>query len=164
MSAALVRDVCGQEFDQRSRPERHLRTSNPRRTPTAADVVEARAGSTSPGTGTSSWTTLRGVPTKRCCPWHVAEVTRTLGEVRRHVEKPEHQPSQRGERAALASLSATRLAKILEGISFPATDQELQEHARDRADEEDMAILERMDGGPHEAMAKATRELGRRVG
>lgn len=186
--------VCGQGFEQQSRLERHMETSHPPRAPSAADLEHALAGINFPAsrselvahaekraskraedeTGDRPHDTsapsaeavtdvLRELPDRRYRD--AAEVARALGQVRRHEEKPEHQPSRLGgERAARASggpPSSARLASLLEGIDFPASEEELAEHARARATPGEMAVVERLDGGPWEDMADVMRAYAR---
>jgi len=98
--------VCGQGFEQRSRLERHLRTSHPPQAPSAAILESALSGIDFPQdrdglveyareNGTERLAeALSELPERRYRD--AAEVARALGEIRRHEEKPSHQPSRLG--------------------------------------------------------------------
>ena len=163
---------CDQTFGQRSRFESHLETSHPAQAPSAADIQAALAGISFPASredllshaeGRADDATLEVV---QALPDHryrdAAEVTRALGEIRRHEKKPEHQPSRLGGEAALESTSAARIASLMEGISFPASQAEVRRHARKAdASEEEMTILNEFRDRSYNDMADVTREFGR---
>ena len=167
-------DVCGEEFEQRSRLERHRTTSHPPRAPSAADVVQALAGIDLPqdraglvehaeGRADDDVIQILGeLPDRRYRD--AAEISRALGEIRRHEAKPAHQPSRRGCREAIESDSAAALAELFRDVDFPVSDDEVRERVRRRGDEELQEWVHDLRGGPYTDMTEIMREIGRRPG
>lgn len=159
--------VCNEGFEQKSRLERHMETSHPEQAPSAADMERALKGAVFPLTRREaielaerqgrSTELLRQLPggTYR----DAAEVARALGGVKSGESKPGHQPSKRGGEQATQSLSGSGIASVFEGMSFPASADELKNHARDNADQSTLEIIERFRSGTYHSMADVTREL-----
>lgn len=165
-------EVCGQEFEQKSRYERHMLTSHPRQAPSAADIeavlkdvsfpqsrnglIEAaRANDAS----SELLSVLRDLPAQEYRD--SAEVARSLGEIRAHERKPSHQPSELGGERAMESLSAARLATLFSGLDFPASAADLKEHAQNTASKQEMATIQKFRGGTYDDMADIAKEFGR---
>lgn len=159
--------VCNEGFEQKSRLEQHMETSHPEQAPSAADLEKALKGAEFPLTRRQaiefaednghSTELLRQLPggTYR----DAAEVARALGGVKSGESKPGHQPSKRGGDQATQSLSGSGIASVFEGMSFPASADELKDHARDNADRSTLEIIERFRSGTYHSMADVTREL-----
>lgn len=159
--------VCNEGFEQRSRLARHMETSHPVQAPSAADMEQALKGADFPLTRRQaiefakdkgrSTELLRQLPggTYR----DAAEVARALGGVKSRDSKPGHQPSKRGGDQATQSLSGSGIASVFEGMSFPASADDLKDHARDNADRPTLAIIERFRSGTYHSMADINREL-----
>lgn len=162
--------ICGTGFEQRSAYERHMQTSHPEQSPSAADLEHALAGVDFPASRAELVRRARGrdeagiaeilqaLPEQRYRD--AAEVARAFGELRSHEPKPSDQPSKRGGEAALESLSAARIASLFEGIDFPASAEALRKHARQRASEAEMAVLERFPERCYHDMSDVARALG----
>jgi len=162
--------ICGQGFEQRSAYRRHMQTSHPEQAPSAADVEGALAGIALPATrdelvrhardgGHDDIATLLAeLPARHYRD--AAEVARAFGELRSHQDKPNHQPSARGGRRALESLSAARLAALFEGIHFPATHQDLVDHVQARADDKERAAIGRLPERTYHDMSDVARAFG----
>lgn len=163
--------ICGARFDSASALERHRRTSHAGQALTAADLEKALAGVDFPRRPAElvryarnrghdeAADALDDLPERTYRD--AAEVARAFGEIRRHEAKPATKPSRAGGAAAREALSAARIAELFTGISLPATAEELERHARDEANDVEMAIIERFGPGPYEDMADIARELGR---
>lgn len=159
--------ICGQGFEQRSAYRRHLQTSHPQRASSAADLERALAGIHFPaGRDALADHARRGghddvagileeLPEQRYRD--AAEVARAFGELKSHQTKPAHQPSERGGQAALESLSAARVASLFEGLTFPASRDDLLEHAGRRAGEDELTVLRRLPEDRYEDMADIAR-------
>jgi hypothetical protein len=147
--AQFVCPIDGEGFDQKSRFERHMASSHPKSALTAADLEHALAGITYP-TGKAAlivhagrrvpedsdvMSALRSLPDRTFRD--AAEVGIAWGEVKaKHPTEASMEfvgtepPSVLGGEVAAASLSAAGVATILGGIDFPATRDDLVEHAR----------------------------------
>lgn len=165
-------EICGQEFEQKSKYERHMLTSHPERAPSSADLEAALQGiefpQSRPGlieaasaneASSELLDILRELPDQEYRD--SAEVARALGEIRSHQRKSSHQPSKLGGARAMDSLSAARLATLFSGLDFPASANDLQEHARNQASDEEMEIIRKFRSGRYADMADVSKELGR---
>ena len=142
--------VCGDNFDQKSRFERHMATSHPESAPSAADIEKTLSGIQYPksreelvdyASGRVSddeelINLIRSLPSRLYRD--AAEVAIALGEVKQRqgvrsseeVTKTEA-PSTKGGRAAAAmSVSAASIAKVLSGVDFPKNKGGLKDHAQ----------------------------------
>lgn len=159
--------VCDEGFNQKSRLERHMMTSHPEQAPSAADMESALAGADFPlhkagilelaRSNNQSTELLQQLPDREYRD--AAEVARALGEVKSHVEAPQHQPGKLGGERAMQSPSAAKLASLFEGISFPASVDDLKNHLRDKADKTTMQTVERFRHKTYYSMADVTKEL-----
>lgn len=159
--------ICGDGFEQKSRLEQHMETSHPEQAPSAADMEKALRGADFPLTRREaiefaenhgrSTELLRQLPGGSYRD--AAEVARALGGVKTGETKPDHQPSKRGGNQATLSLSGSGIASVFEGMSFPASADEVKEYARDNADRSTQEIIERFRSGTYHSMADVTREL-----
>lgn len=159
--------VCDEGFNQKSRLEKHMMTSHPEQAPSAADMESALAGADFPlrkaailelaRSNNQSTELLQQLPDREYRD--AAEVARALGEVKSHTEAPRHQPSKLGGERAMQSPSAARIASLFEGISFPASVDDLKDHARHKADKSTMQILERFRPKTYYSMVDVTKEL-----
>lgn len=164
-------EICGEGFEQKSAYERHMTTSHPERAPSAADVEKAVKGIEFPETRDGLIDAARGsadpelLAILRQLPDREfrdsAEVARALGEVRSREAKQQHQPSRKGGARAMESLSAARLASLFADVSFPASASELKERIRPAADDEEMAVIEELQGGTYKDMSDVAEEIGR---
>lgn len=165
-------EICGQTFEQKSKLERHLATSHPERAPSAGDIEHALKGVDFPQTrqglieaasanaaSPETVSILREFPDQEYRD--SAEVARALGEVRSHQHKPSRQPSKLGGERAMEAMSAARVASLFSGIDFPASAADLKKHARGKANEEELAVLERFHSGTYRDMSDVAKELGR---
>lgn len=141
--------VCGEEFEQQSRFNRHIQTSHPQKAPTTADVMQMLKGVQFPKTReeliiyaqqkddkSKTIALLEDIPKE--VYKDAAEVTRAISSVKRHERKPAHQPSKLGgEHAASSpkSPSAAQIASMLSGITFPKNAKQLQDYARSQSKE-----------------------------
>ena len=82
------------------------------------------------------------------CPECHAEL-RGENSLRRHLEQSHPQ----------APLGAARVARMLEGASFPASADELLDYAREHGSEEDVNLVQQFRGGSYRSMTDVAREL-----
>ncbi|MBS9402249.1 DUF2795 domain-containing protein [Halomonas sp. TRM85114] len=172
--AQFACEICGAEFEQKSRYERHMQTSHPKQAVSAADIEKTLKGVDFPKSrdelvdrmGDEAQPVrdiLERLPDREYRD--AAEVARAFGELRTHEKAPQNQPSKTGgERAMQASSSspsAARFASLFAGMQFPASRDELKQHARAKASEEEMQILEKFGGHTYHNMAYVTKELNR---
>jgi hypothetical protein len=182
--------ICGDEFEQKSRLERHMTTSHPASAPSAADVEKALAGIHYPKIkedlvqyvsqkastiGQDLFDLIKSLPDRTYRD--SAEVAVALGELKsgkgvrtaKQVEQTE-KPSTRGGRAAVASssISAATIAKVLSGIDFPKSKNDLKEYAKDNiskvgAQDSDVVLnlLDELPAKEYTNMADVEREIGR---
>ena len=150
-------EICDETYEQRSRYERHLQTSHPRRAASAADLEQALAGIDFPkpkrglvahaahrGSSPELLELIRTLPPRTYRD--AAEVGVALGELKRRRPKRRagaEPPSRKGGRAAArVPRSASGMAKILTGIRFPASKAELRKLAwRNRTAVVDSQVL-----------------------
>ena len=155
--------ICGDGFEQKSRLERHMATSHPPSAPSAADVERVLSGIRYPKTKKdlveyasqkASTVAQELLDLINSLPDRTyrdsAEVTVALGELKsgkkprsaREIEETE-KPSAKGGRAAItsSSISAVTIAKVLSGIEFPKSKNELVERAKENKDKVDNAEL-----------------------
>lgn len=159
--------ICGDGFEQKSRLEQHMETSHPEQAPSAADMEQALRGADFPLTRQEAieFAESHGRSTEllRQLPGgsyrDAAEPARALGGVKSGESKPDHQPSKRGGERATLSLSGSGVASVFKGMTFPASADDLKEHARDNADRSTLEIIERFRSGTYHSMADVTREL-----
>jgi len=143
--------ICDDGFEQKSRFERHMATSHPKRAPSSADIQKALSGIKYPRTkdeiinyaservsDEELRNMIKSLPTREYRD--SAEVAIALGEVKRNQGIRSAQevadteaPGAKGGRAAAAtpsSVSAAAVAKVLSGVNFPKNKGELKDHAR----------------------------------
>lgn len=171
--AQFTCEYCGEGFEQRSRYERHLQTSHPPRAPNAADLERALRGIDFPASRATLaevagknadehiLTVIRALPERDYRD--AAEVAEGLGEVIGHRQAPSRQPSRKGGENAMTSLSAARIASLFSGMTFPATAEDLVEHARKTANRDEMALVSQLSDITYRDMTDVTREFGRCV-
>jgi hypothetical protein len=183
--------ICGDGFEQKSTLERHMATSHPPQAPSAADVERVLSGIEYPKTkedlvqytsqksstiGQELFELIKSLPERTYRD--SAEVAIALGELKsgkkvrsaKEVEASE-QPSKRGGRAALTSsaISVATIAKVLSGIDFPKSKNNLKEYAGyqlRKADEvEDsktiMDIIDSLPDREYSSMADVEHEIGK---
>lgn len=168
--AQFVCDICGAEFEQKSRYERHMQTSHPRQAVSAADIEKALKGVEFPK-GRSELldaiddanrkvrSVVERLPAREYRD--AAEVARAFGELRTHEKLPDTQPSKTGGERAMQAPSAARFASLFAGMQFPANRDELKVYARAKASEEEMQTLETFGKHTYYSMADVTKELER---
>ena len=183
--------ICGNGFEQKSTLERHMATSHPPQAPSAADVERVLSGIEYPKTkedlvqytsqksstiGQELFELIKSLPERTYRD--SAEVAIALGELKsgkkvrsaKEVGASE-QPSKRGGWAAVTSLSisAATIAKVLSGIDFPKSKNNLKEYAGyqlRKADEiEDsktiMDIIDSLPDREYSNMAEVEHEIGK---
>lgn len=171
--AQFVCEICGATFEQKSRYERHMQTSHPRQAVSAADLEKALKGVSFPKRRNELLEAMGSEPQEvrnivERLPDReyrdAAEVARAFGELRTHERAPENQPSKTGGEHAMqtsSSPSAARFASLFAGMTFPANRAALLEHARAKAGEEEMQLLERFRDHQYRSMADVAKELER---
>ncbi|SEM08156.1 DUF2795 domain-containing protein [Halomonas daqiaonensis] len=166
----FVCEICGDEFEQKSRYERHMQTSHPRQAVSAADIERALRGVAFPKERSELIEAIdddnrevRGIVERLPAREYrdAAEVARAFGELRSHQKLPDNQPSKTGGERAMQAPSAARFASLFAGMEFPASRDELKAHARTRASDEEMQTLERFGEHTYDSMAEVTKELAR---
>lgn len=141
--------ICGDGFEQKSRFDRHMATSHPKRAPSAADVEKALSGIQYPKTkeeiinyasakisDEELMKMIKSLPAREYRD--SAEVAIALGEVKQkqgirsaeEVAKTEAPGARGGRAAATSSVSAAAIAKVLSGVNFPKNKGELRDHAQ----------------------------------
>jgi Protein of unknown function (DUF2795) len=170
--------ICGDGFEQKSRLERHMITSHPPRAPSAADVEMVLVQYTSQKASTIGqdlFDLIKSLPNRTYRD--SAEVAVALGDLKsgkkpkraKKIEDTE-KPSVRGGRAAVASssISAATIAKVLSGIDFPKSKDEIKEYAKYNiskarvADTEAvLGLLEELSPKEYSNMADVELEIGR---
>ena len=182
--------ICGDGFEQKSRFERHMATSHPPSAPSAADLEMVLSGIQYPKTkqdlvqftsqkastiGQDLFYLIKSLPNRTYRD--SAEVAVALGELKsgkkpRRAKKIEdtEKPSVRGGRAAVASssISAATIAKVLSGIDFPKSKDEIKEYAKYNiskarvADTEAvLGLLDELSPKEYSNMADVELEIGR---
>lgn len=168
--APFICEICGDEFEQKSRYEQHMQTSHPRQAVSAADIEKALAGVTFPKGRKALCDAIddddrevrrivEQLPAREYRD--AAEVARAFGELRTHERLPDDQPSKTGGEQAMQAPSAARFASLFAGLRFPASRDELKAHARGQASEEEMQTLETFGEHTYYSMADVAKELGR---
>ena len=183
--------ICGDGFEQKSRLERHVATSHPPQSTSAADIERVLSGIHYPKTkeGLVQYASQKVSITGKDLLFDLikslpertyrdsAEVAIALGDLKsgrevrasKRVEASE-QPSKRGGRTAIksSSVSASTIAKVLSGIDFPKSKDSLKQYAKDnisKAQVEDVdAVLDVLDDIPareYTNMADVEHEVGR---
>lgn len=163
-------DLCGAEFDTRSEYRRHMQTSHPAQAPSAADLEHALSGIEYPATPDALAEHARSegqdeiagilqqLPDQEYRD--AAEVARAFGSLRSHEDKPDYQPSVRGGAAALEAPSAARFASLFTGLRFPASPEDLQNHASPEASEDEMKTLRRLPDRTYRDMSDLAEAYG----
>lgn len=161
--------ICNEGFEQKSRLESHMMTSHPEQAPSAADMEAALKDADFPmskdeivafASGKKrSMKLLEQLPDREYRD--AAEVARALGEIKSKKEAPSHQPSKLGGKRAMESPSAAKIASLFEGVSFPASAEDLKDHARDKAkaDESTLKIVERFRSKTYNDMSDVAKEI-----
>ncbi|MFD2191609.1 DUF2795 domain-containing protein [Pistricoccus aurantiacus] len=164
--AQFTCEICGAEFEQKSRYERHLQTSHPRQAVSAADIEKALKGVEFPKTRGELGDAVDNDEVRDIVEQlpdqeyrDAAEVGRAFGELRTHEKTPDNQPSETGGQRAMQAPSAARFASLFEGMSFPAGGEELKRHARAQASEQERQTLEKFGDHTYHSMADVTKEL-----
>jgi len=167
-----------------------MATSHPPSAPSAADVEKVLAGIQYPKTkedlaqyasykastvGRDLFDLIKSLPDRTYRD--SAEVAIALGELKsgkrprsaRKIEETE-KPSTRGGRAAIASssISAATIAKVLSGIDFPKSKNDLKEYAKDNISKTQVAdieavfsLLDELPPREYSSMADVEQEIGR---
>ncbi|MFG6160261.1 hypothetical protein ACGTNG_15780 [Halomonas sp. 1390] len=168
--APFICDICGDEFEQKSRYEQHLQTSHPRLAVSAADIEKALKGVTFPKQRDAlrdaideDHREVRRIVEQLPAQEYrdAAEVARAFGELRSHERLPDDQPSKTGGERAMQAPSAARFASLFEGMRFPASRDELEAHVRGQASEADLQTLASFGERTYYSMADVAEELGR---
>ncbi|MEA2119938.1 DUF2795 domain-containing protein [Halovibrio sp. HP20-50] len=168
--AQFTCDICGAEFEQLSRYERHMLTSHPKQAISAADIEKALKGVEFPKTRSELVDALsedkqqvRNIIQRLSDQEYrdAAEVARAFGELRTHEKAPKNQPSKAGGDHALQAPSAARFASLFEGISFPANREQLIHHAYPNASKQEMQTLKQFGDHRYQSMADVTQELNK---
>ncbi|GAB3030209.1 DUF2795 domain-containing protein [Bowmanella dokdonensis] len=169
--AQFTCEHCGQEFEQRSRYEKHLQTAHPPRAISAADLEEQISGIEFPCSRQTLVEQARqrhsdGIASllTRLPDNHfrdAAEVARSLGELKSHKAKADVQPSKKGGKEALKRGSASHIASLFGGLKFPASAQKLRNYAQQQATDKDKQMLQQFREKQYQDMADVAREFGR---
>ena len=185
-SSQFTCSICGDGFEQKSSLERHMATSHPPRAPSAAERVlsgiqypKAKEDLVQYASQKASIVgqadLIKSLPDRTYRD--SAEVAIALGELKsgkevrtaKQVEETE-KPSIRGGRAAVtsSSISAATIAKVLLGIDFPKSKNDLKEYVRDHISkaqvgdiEEVFGLLDELPSREYSNMADVEREIGR---
>ena len=189
-SSQFTCSICGDGFEQKSALERHMNTSHPPSAPSAADIERVLSGIQYPKTkedlvqytsqkasaiGQELLDLIRSLPVRTYRD--SAEVAIALGELKsgkevrtaKQVEETE-KPSTRGGRAGVisSSISAATIAKVLAGIDFPKSKNDLKEYARDHISkaqvgdtESVLNLLDELPAREYTNMADVEQEIGR---
>jgi hypothetical protein len=190
ISSQFTCTICGDGFEQKSRLERHMATAHPPSAPSAADIEKALAGIQYPKTkedlvqyasqkassiGQDLFDLIKSLPDRTYRD--SAEVAIALGELKsgkrlrsaREIEETE-KPSTRGGRAAIvsSSISAATVAKVLSGIDFPKSKNDLKEYAKNNISkarvgdtEAVFGLLDELPAREYTNMADVEHEVGR---
>ena len=181
--------ICGQEFEQKSRLERHVLTSHPEPAPSAADLEKALSGISYPKSreeiisyASRQQVTLKGAlfDLIQNLPKRTyrdsAEVLIALGEIKSgkkvrnaNVVKNAESPSKKGgKKAATSVISAATLAKTLSGIDLPQSNENIIKHVKkniakmDKGIQTDiMKIFKRLAKKDYKDMADIEKELSK---
>jgi Protein of unknown function (DUF2795) len=179
-------EICGDGFEQKSRFERHMDTSHPKRAPSAADLEKVLAGIRYPKTreevvdhasqnvsDKDLMSLVKSLPSRTYRD--SAEVAIALGEVKsgQRVRSAEETakteaPSTKGGRvAATEAFSAVSLAKVLSGIDFPKRKEGLKDYAQRHAPdagikdtESVLNVIDRLPDREYTNMADIEKSLG----
>ena len=189
-SSQFTCSICGDGFEQKSALERHMNTSHPPSAPSAADIERVLSGIQYPKTkedlvqytsqkastiGQELLDLIRSLPVRTYRD--SAEVAIALGELKsgkevrtaKQVEETE-KPSTRGGKAGVisSSISAATIAKVLAGIDFPKSKNDLKEYARDHISkaqvgdtESVLNLLDELPAREYTNMADIEQEIGR---
>ncbi len=156
-------NICGEEFDQKSRFERHIAASHPERAPSAADIEKALSGIQYPRTkeelvnyASQQVSDKDLVDIINSLPSRIyrdsAEVAIALGEVKQkqgiksaeEVAKSEAPGTKGGRAAATSSVSAATVAKVLSGVDFPKNKDHLRDYAQKHMKDVEVADPQRI--------------------
>jgi hypothetical protein len=187
--AQFTCEICGDEFDQKSRFERHMATSHPERAPSAADIEKALSGLRYPRTreelinyasGRVSdeelMNLIKSLPTREYRD--SADVAIALGKVKQRkgirsaeeVARTEAPSTKGGRAAATASVSAAAVAKVLSGVDFPKNKGELRDYAQKHMTEVEVAdpqsiinIIDTLPDRKYQNMADVEKSLGQEI-
>ena len=189
-SSQFTCSICGDGFEQKSALERHMNTSHPPSAPSAADIERVLSSIQYPKTkedlvqytsqkasaiGQELLDLIRSLPVRTYRD--SAEVAIALGELKsgkevrtaKQVEETE-KPSTRGGKAGVisSSISAATIAKVLAGIDFPKSKNDLKEYARDHISkaqvgdtESVLNLLDELPAREYTNMADIEQEIGR---
>ncbi|XKH59214.1 DUF2795 domain-containing protein [Halomonas sediminis] len=166
--AQFTCEICGAEFEQKSRYEQHMLTSHPKQAVSAADIEKALKGVEFPKKRSELVDTLsdeeqevrdiiQQLPDREYRD--AAEVARAFGELRTHEKAPDTQPSKTGGQRAMQAPSAARFASLFAGMRFPANREQLIDHASSNASDQEMQTLEKFGDHSYRSMADVTKEL-----
>ena len=164
-------EICGEEFEQKSRYERHMTTSHPQQAVSAADIEKALQGTKFPKSKEELLSEveeksqdervrdiIKQLPEKEYRD--AAEVSQAFGELRSHEEKSDAQPSKLGGEKAMKSPSAARIASLFEGANFPASGKDLKALANDKAKDDEKAVIENINSSKtFKSMSDVTKEI-----
>jgi hypothetical protein len=176
---------CGKGYNQKSKLQRHTQTAHPPSAASAADVERVLKGVRYPKTkeelfeiatqrvSTSSPDLLGLIDSLPKRNYRdSAEIAIALGEIK-SGKRPRsatnmsrlEAPSKKGGRRALKSrkISASRIARVLKGISFPNSKRGIIIHARKQHDSEKqeiISILSRISDKKYQKLVDVEKEVG----
>jgi hypothetical protein len=187
--AQFTCNVCGDSFGQKSRFERHLATSHPKRAPSAADIEKALSGIQYPKTreelvnyaarkssDEELINLIKSLPARQYRD--SADVATALGEVKQRqgirsaeeVARTEAPGTKGGRTAAAMSVSAATIAKVLSGVDFPKNKHELRDYVQKSMTEVEvadpqgvMAVIDRLPEREYQNMADVEKSVGQVV-
>lgn len=164
-------EICDLGFEQRSKLQQHMKTSHPQQALSAADLQAHLSGIDYPA---NKEDLLNHAPVMRDQELtHLierlpeqsyrdsAEVSRALGRVISHEDKPDYQPSQKGGESSLESNSASHFASLFSGAQFPKSTQEVKTIVNKKGNAELQKVVSRFPKKQFQNMADLQKEFGR---
>jgi hypothetical protein len=164
-------EICDLGFEQKSKLEQHKKTSHPEKALSAADLQGHLRGINYPATKNdlinhspvledhSLTRLIERLPEQTYRD--SAEVSRALGQVISHEDKPSDQPSRKGGKESMKSASASKFASLFSGEEFPKTTDEVKKIVDKKGTKELSQLVESFPKKEFKDMAELEKSFGR---
>lgn len=165
---------CHREFTAQSSYEEHLLKAHPKYPATAAHIDKLVRDVEFPVTTRELEDALKARGETTLLPLldslpdqqfrQADELTELLGKLDSYQPDPGYQAPLKSDLQAEKPLAASHVASMFEGLSFPASSQDVREYARAHVSEEELALIEQIREQDYQSLSEVEEEYQRVIG